>query len=192
LVHRRRTDVGGKEKELDQFREQRSDIELEHEKNVQRVERLHDQIRSLEDRKSSLAAERTRAVEELANNARERETKTVQLGEIDSEKDFVETEVGRVTAAVTDAAELRNAENRAIEQLRQQQFEMVGREARLKNEVSSRTEARGRIAGLIEKLEREEADATTEASGLEQQLTSARDEYAGQQTGFGQLKTSLA
>src|SRR5262249_14149446 len=147
------TDVGAKERDLDSFRERRSEIELEHEKSIQRIERLHDQIRSLEDRKSSLSVERTRALEDLANNSREREGKTVQLAAIDTEKDVVEADVNRVTAAVSDVAERRNSENRAIEQLRQQQFEMVGREARLRNEVSSRTELRTRISKNIEKLE---------------------------------------
>src|SRR5207244_12664249 len=37
-----------------------------------------------------------------------------------------------------------------------------------------------------------EGDAREEASVLELQLNNARDEYAGQETGFGQLKTRLA
>src|SRR2546426_12807559 len=45
LVHQRRTDVGGRERNLDDLRGRRSNIDLEHEKNIQRVERLHDQIR---------------------------------------------------------------------------------------------------------------------------------------------------
>jgi chromosome segregation protein len=192
LVHQRRTDVGGRERDLDDLRARRSEIELEHEKSIQRVERLQDQIRSLEDRKSSLTAERTRALEDLANNTNERETKTIQLAGIDADKDIVDGQLSGTATALSDIADRRNTENRAIEQLRQQQFETVGREARLRNEVSSRGELRTRIAIQIEKLEHEEGDARTALSALEKQLNGARDEYAGQQAGFGHLTTRLA
>src|SRR5712671_5464670 len=45
LVHQRRTDVGGRERNLDDMRERRTEIELDHEKTIQRVERLQDQIK---------------------------------------------------------------------------------------------------------------------------------------------------
>src|SRR5207248_9555352 len=40
LVHQRRSDVGAGERSLEEMRSRRSDIELEHEKTVQRIERL--------------------------------------------------------------------------------------------------------------------------------------------------------
>src|SRR5438477_7883750 len=95
LVHQRRDDVGNGERNLEEMRGRRSDIELEHEKTIQRIERLQDQITSLEERKRSLAAEKTRAGEELDKNARERETKTLQLGAIDAEKNIVDSNVAR-------------------------------------------------------------------------------------------------
>src|SRR5687768_16962742 len=55
LVRQRRTEVGAEERRVEETRERRSDVELEHEKTVQRVERLQDQIRSLEERKTTLA-----------------------------------------------------------------------------------------------------------------------------------------
>jgi chromosome segregation protein len=157
LVHQRRSDVGAQERRLEELKEHRSSNELEHEKTVQRIGRLQDQITSLEERKRSMSAERTRAVEELDENARER-----------------------------------NAEERTIENLRQQQFETVGREARLRNEVSSRTETLARITAQMERLGREEAEAERETTDLRSQLTAALEEYTGQQTGFIELKTRLA
>src|SRR5881628_490626 len=71
LVHQRRTDAGSLERNLEEMKERRSGIELEHQKTAQRVERLQDQITSLEERKRSLTADRTRAVEELEKNARQ-------------------------------------------------------------------------------------------------------------------------
>src|SRR5205807_772459 len=50
LVHQRRTDAGNQERSLEAMRGRRSDIELEHEKTVQRIGRLQDQITSLEER----------------------------------------------------------------------------------------------------------------------------------------------
>src|SRR5207244_2634539 len=76
--------------------------------------------------------------------------------------------------------------------LRDQQFEAVGREARIRNEVASRTETIARIEAQIDRLRRDEADAREETSALEEQLKAARDEYREQQTGFGELKTRLA
>jgi chromosome segregation protein len=191
LVHRRRNDVGAEERKLEEMRERRSDIELEHEKTIQRIERLHDQIQALEDRKVSLAAEQARAVEELEKNAAEREGKTVQLSGIDEEKRIVEENVAKASVAVAECAERRNAEERAIEVLRQQQFETVGREARLRNEVGSRRDTLTRISAQIERLQREEAGARDEAAALELQLNAAREQYAEQQAGFGELKTQL-
>src|SRR5499427_2965871 len=40
LVHQRRADVGAEERELELLRERRAEIELEHEKTIQRVDRL--------------------------------------------------------------------------------------------------------------------------------------------------------
>jgi chromosome segregation protein len=191
LVHQRRFDVGEAEQKLEQMRDRRTEIELEHEKTVQRVERLHDQINALEDRKTALAAEQTRALEELEKNAADREAKTVQLSAIDEEKRAVEDSVARASLAVSECEERRNEQERTIETLRQQQFERVGREARLRNEVGSRRDTIARVSAQIERLEREETEAREQASVLEAQLNTAREEYSGQQVGFGELKRQL-
>src|SRR3989475_6618312 len=191
LVHQRRTDAGSQERNLEQMRERRSGIEIENQKTVQRVERLQDQITSLEARERSLTGDRARAGEELEKNARQREGKKVQLAGIDAEKEIVQLDLDRTTAGLSDLYERRDTEERAIERLRQQQFETFGREARLRNEVSSRNEIGRRLTVQIERLEREEGEAREQASVLEGQLNAAREEYAGQQTGFGALQTNL-
>ena len=191
LVHQRRFDVGEAEQKLEGMRERRSEIELEHEKTVQRIERLHDQIKALEDRKVALAADQARAIEELEKNAAEREAKTVQLAAIDEEKQVVEENVAKAGEAVSNCADRRNEEERAIELLRQRQFETVGREARIRNEVSSRRDTIARVSAQIERLQREEAEARQQTADFEQQLNAAREEYAGQQAGFADLKVQL-
>src|SRR5262245_1328408 len=87
--------------------------------------------------------------------------------------------------------ERRNDEARTVEQLRQQQFEAVGREARIRNEISSRKETIARISAHIERLQREEEDARTQAAEVETRLNAAREEYSGRQAGFAEIKTSL-
>src|SRR5262244_1109692 len=68
LVHQRRTDVSAQERRLEELRERRSGIQLEHEKTIQRIERLQDQIKALEERKTALATEKARAVADLERN----------------------------------------------------------------------------------------------------------------------------
>src|SRR6266571_8717356 len=191
LVHQRRTDAGSRERNLEQTRERRSGIELEHQKTVQRIERLQDQITSLEERRRSLTADRARAAEELDNNARQREQKKLQLTGIEADKDIVEVHLKRTAAGLGDLSERRTAEEGVIEHLRHQQFETVAREARLRNDVTSRSEISRRLTVQIERLEREASEAREQTSALEAQLNRAREEYAGQQTGFGALQTKL-
>src|SRR6266699_4090970 len=138
LVRQRRIEVGTEERKLDDMRGRRSDIELEHEKTIQRIERLQDQIKALEERKTALAAESAHAGKELEANTGEREAKGVQLAGVDGEKRLVEETVVKATLSVSDAVERRSGEDRTIEGLRRQQFETVGREANLRNEVSTR------------------------------------------------------
>src|SRR5262249_50790612 len=96
------------------------------------------------------------------------------------------------TAAVSDCVQRRDAEERAIETLRQQQFATVGHEAKLRNEISSRKDTIERISAQIGRLEHEEAEARSHAATTEQQLNAAREEYVSQQDGFGLLKYRLA
>ncbi len=140
------------ERKLEQLRERRAEIELEHEKTIQRVERLQDQIEALEDRKIGLTADRTRGVEELAKNAELRESRTVQLAGIDDEKQIVEQNVSSASLSVADCANRRNEEERNIEGLRQRQFETVGREARIRNEAVSRKDTATRLSAQIDRL----------------------------------------
>src|SRR5204863_10003164 len=100
FVHQRRVEVSGEERKLEEMRERRSDIELEHEKTIQRVERLQDQIKALEDRKVALGIDRTRAVEELERNKNEQQAKGIQLSDVDEEKRSVEGNVAQASVAV--------------------------------------------------------------------------------------------
>lgn len=191
LVHQRRGDAATQERLLEETRSRRSEVELEHEKAIQRAERLQDQIQSLEERKTALAEEKNRALEELERNTKDRDTKNLQLRGIEGEKREVEEHIAQMNAALLNLAERRSFEERAIEELRQQQFEAVGREARIRNEISSRNEMIGRLGAQVQRLEREEAGARDQAGEIERRLNAAREEHSGQQAGFGQLKSRL-
>ncbi|PYS56151.1 MAG: hypothetical protein DMG13_00805, partial [Acidobacteria bacterium] len=107
------------------------------------------------------------------------------------EKHIVERDIEQRTTSLSNLAESSTAEERAIEQLRGQQFETVGREASIRNQVSSSKELIGRIRAHVERLESEEATARTQVSDVEIQLNTAREEHSGQQAGFDQLKNQL-
>ena len=192
LVHQRRTDVGAEERQLEDLRERRSELELEHEKTIQRIGRLQDQVKALEERKSALADVKAHAVTDLERILADAKAKIEQLSGIDNDKEVVAERVARAGDAVADCAVRRNFEERAMEQLRARQFETVGREAKLRNELSSRKETISRISSQIDRLEREETEAREHVAILEQQLNAARDDYAGQQAGFGLLKYQSA
>jgi chromosome segregation protein len=183
--------VAGQERKLEETRERRSEVELDHEKSLQRGERLQDQVQTLEERKTALAVEKARALEELERNRKDTDSKAVQLASIDLDKHSVERHISQVTASLSDLAERRNSEEQTIEQLRQLQFEAVGREARIRNEILSRRETIGRIGAQAERLEREEGEAGAQAAEFSAQLNAAREEHSGRQVGFGQLKNRL-
>ncbi len=191
LVRRHRADLENQEHVLSEARDRHSEVELEHEKAAQRIERLQDQIRSLEERKQVLAEEKRIAVEDLARQKQEYDVKTTQLAELEGARRTVELSIEQTTAAVAVVADGRRSEELAVASLRDQQFEIVGREARIRNEISSRTEMASRLAAQVQRLQREEADATAATREMEQQLNSAREEYSGQQAGFVQLKADL-
>ena len=121
---------------------------------------------------------------DLERNSAESTAKSTQLSGIDQEKQGIEEGVARASSAAADCSEQRQAEERAIETLRQQQFEMIGREARVRNELISRRETIGRVSAQIDRLDREEAEAGRYSAEFEQQLSAARDEYSGQQDGL--------
>src|SRR5207344_3052875 len=135
LVHQKRTETGLHERTLEENRERRSTVELEHEKTIQRGERLQDQIEALEDRKTGLADEKTRTLEDLERNKGERDTRTQQLAGIELEKETVANQIQSTSAVLSEMTARRNGEHRMVEQFRQQQFEAVGREARIRNEI---------------------------------------------------------
>src|SRR2546426_12820643 len=165
LVHQRRTDVAGQERKLEEIRERRSEVELEHEKSVQRGERLQDQVQTLEERKTVLAGEKLRSLEDLERNRKDSNAKSMQLAGIDLDQQSVERDIGQVTASLSDLAERRNSEEQMVERLRHQQFEVVGREARIRNEISSRRETIGRIAAQAGGVGRGESETRAPTAG---------------------------
>lgn len=190
-VRQRRSSVSTKERALEETRAHRSELELDYQRSIQRTERLDDQIRSLDDRKTALSDEKTRALEQLDVSKAELDAKTIHLQTVESDKATVEHEVQQMTAVLSELSERRTSEERAIEQLRRQQFEMVGREARIRNEVVSRTEMINRLAAQTERLTREELESRSQAQELDGELTRAREAYSSHQTGFAELKQQL-
>ena len=191
LVHQRRADVTAAEKTLSDSHARHSEVDLEHEKTSQRIERLEDQIRSLEERKTTLAEERSRNADELARNQSEHEARTAQLEETELGKRGIVESIEHMKVALTGLTDARSSEERAIAELRRQQFEVVGNEARIGNEIGSRREMIQRLLAQIERLEQEAAEAFAAASTIEQDLVAARNQHSGYESGMAQLRLQL-
>jgi chromosome segregation protein len=192
FVHQQRRDVETHEQSLQAMRERHSELEIEHEKALQRIERLHDQITTLDERKIALRDERQRALSDLERNCTETEAKTAQQSDIDNAKLEVEQSLTASRARVDGLVERRAAEEHEIERMRRTQFDIVGREARIHNEIHSRKETISRISTQIVRLEREESEAEAASSRIELDLNKARDAHAEHKYGFTVLKGQLA
>ncbi len=192
FVRQRRTDVETHDHSLHEKRERHSEVELEREKAVQRIERLNDQIQTLGERKVALGGKATQARSMVREkNSIERQAKDAQQAEIEQARVSIDQALNEGRASVAQLNERRSAEERANEQLRRRQFEIVGREARLNNEIQSRKEMIGRIVAQVTRLEREEADAQALSTEVERQLSAARGEHSEHQAGFSQLRERL-
>lgn len=191
-VHQRRSDVESQEHRLEEMRGRRSEVELEHEKAIQRIERLRDQIHGLDDRKAALKEERQRTLQQLDHNSAEQRGKSDQLADTERAKLAMEQSLANVNARITELAQRRQTEVQTIEQLRRKQFELVGLEARLHNEIGSRKEIVARISAQVQRLEREETESRAASEELEEQLKAASHEHSGQRAGFTQLRERIA
>jgi len=192
LVHQRRGDVAESEKKLSEGLARHSEVELEREKATQRIERLEDQIRALEERKNALGEERTRVAEELSRNQSEHASRTAQLDETELDRLGVIESIERMKTTLAGLNEERTGEERAIAGLRRQQFEVVGSEARIGNEIASRRELIQRLMSQIERLEREVSEALDAASAVQAQLESARNEHSDYEVGMKRLRSELS
>jgi chromosome segregation protein len=191
VVRQRRAEVDQQDQALQDTRQRHSEVELEHEKTAQRIERLRDQIQSLAERKIALSDERARALADLSVNVVEQQAKTAQQVEIEQAKAGIENVFNEGKARAAELADRRVAEEKAIEQARRNQFEIVGREARLNNEIQSRKDTIGRIITQLTRLDREESEAVQQAAEVDQRLTAARNEHSEQRAGFQQLREQL-
>jgi chromosome segregation protein len=191
LVRSHRSDLETEEHRLAEARARHSELELQHEKASQRIERFRDQIHSLEERKQALAEERRMALEDLAGQKEEHAVRNTQLAELEADRLAVEQALEQTNASLAAVGESRAEEERAMAALRDKQFEIVGLEARLRNEIASREEMVRRLAMQVERMEREEQEASTATRELEGQLHNAREDHSGQRAEFVQLKNDL-
>ena len=192
LVHQRRSDVAESERSLSESHTRHSEVELEREKTSQRIERLEDQVRVLEERKTALNEERARIASDLARNENEHALRVTQLQETEQERLSVFESIELMKAALSGLNEDRAAEERAIGDLRRQQFEIVGNEARISNEIISRTELIQRLLTQADRLERERAETLEGAAGIERELDAARGEHSGFEAGMTRLRSELS
>ena len=192
LVRQHRTDVETHENLLTATRTRHAEAELEFGKVVGRIERLEDQIRLLEERKTALSEEGARIREELTRNMADQNERVASLEDLDQTRVGIVQSLDLVKAEIALRTAERQAEEQFIEQLRRQQIELVAEEARIRNEITSRGELIQRLSMQIERLEREASEVHELIERIGQQLTAARDEHLEHQSGMSQLRTRLA
>ena len=191
LVRQHRADVESHENSLTATRTRHAEAELEYGKTVGRIERLEDQIRLLEERKTALSEEGARIREEITRNLADQSVRVENLAELDQTRIGIVEALEQVKTEIARRTGERVAEEQAIEQLRRQQFEIVGNEARFRNEIVSRGELIQRLAMQIERLEREASEVHELIERIGQQLAAARNEHFEHQSGMSQLRTRL-
>jgi chromosome segregation protein len=191
-VRAQREEAGRQEELLETSRARHAETELEHEKAAQRIERFQDQIRSLEERKQGLALARQRAEEELGQKATVESAENARLGELDQARTESRLSLEQANAAVADLNARSMAEERAIEELRKRQFDAVGAEARINNEIAGREEMTRRLDAESARLEREAGEARRAALQTEELLAQLGAERASHETAMNALKSRLA
>src|SRR5437867_1614997 len=195
---------------ITKFKAKRKLAESRLEAARQNLARVNDIIVEVDRQRNSLKrqAGKARRYIELRNRMREilaaiystraemmvqqQETIEAALASIEDEGKRLESEIEAMNARVHERRAGVEAEEQAIEQRRGRQFEMVGNEARIRNEISSRQDMILRLSVQIERLNREAAEARDLASRIEGELAEARGQHSGHQTAMSQLRTQLA
>jgi chromosome segregation ATPase len=166
-VHESRGGLSRGEKSLEESRDRRSAAGLELEKAQQRIERQEDRVRALESRKAELTLDLERLIEELGGREAAREAADSRLREVAESVSGLSAEIAEGERALGERVAGRRAQEEALESLRGRRFEIVGREARLANEITGREELLGRVRSQTTRVtgEREEASAARDAAG---------------------------
>ena len=187
LVHQCRIDVETQERRLEESREKHSATELEHEKAVQRLARLGDQVGAFDQRSEELAAEKARVTRELETHSRELEQCSSRLLELERIVLDVRSQLEQAREALETTSGRRSDEEAAIEGLRNQRFSTVGKEAQIRNELSSRAEMIERLDAQSHRVEAEERQARSAAEGCRSRLRTVELEQSSRQSEIRQL-----
>jgi chromosome segregation protein len=187
LVHRCRTGVESRERSLDETREQHSEAELEHGKAIQRVERLRDQVRSMDQRVEELTGERDRVIREVGTHRQEIAAVRSKLEELEVAASAVKSNLEKGREALEVVNRLRSDEERSIQALRNQQFEIVGQEARITNELSGREEMLRRLESQVIRVQSEEQAAKKLAADCREKMQAAEVEQASRRATIARL-----
>ncbi len=186
-VHRCRGELQDQEALLEETREKQLASQLDLEKAQQRIERAGDQVRSLDERNRELNIERDRSGRELEDRRSEIETSIRKLEEIGRDLEEVRLEFERCRDVLADLSTRRKDEERSIAEFRERQFEVVGREAQIGNEFSSRRELLRRLDAQASHVRAEEQEARDTEEGCLAKLQAAELERSTRQSEIGHL-----
>ena len=187
LVHQCRIDVETQERRLEESRDKHSATELEHEKAVQRLARLQDQVGAFDHRSEELAAEKARVMWELDTHSQELEQCSSRMLELERTVLDVRSQLEKAREALETTSGRRSDEEAAIEGLRNQRFTIVGQEAQIRNELSSRAEMMQRLDAQSHRVEAEERQALSAAEGCQSRLRTVELQQSSRQSEIRQL-----
>ena len=182
LVHQCRADVETQELRLEEARETHSEADLEHEKAIQQLARLQDQVGGLDQRKDDLILEKERVQKELQTTRVQLESSESGMLELEQTVSEVRGQLEVAREAMRSSSILRSEEESAIESLRTGRFDIVGQEAQIRNELSSRREMLERLDAQLSLIEAEQDQAGQESERCRSRLGEAEREQSSRQS----------
>ena len=186
-VHGSRTDVESKDKQLEETRGLDISTRLELEKASQRIERLEEQVRSLEERGRELAAEQDHVLDDLEHHQSEVAGARAKLDGLRESLVQEQEEFATCRAALDDLAERRQAEESAIEELRNRRFDVIGREAEIGNGLTGSEELLRRLDSATARVRDEENEARLALEGSRAKLQAVELEQSTKRSHIGRL-----
>jgi chromosome segregation ATPase len=113
----------------------------------------------MDQRVEELTGERDRVIREVGTHRQEIAAVRSKLEELEVAASAVKSNLEKGREALEVVNRLRSDEERSIQALRNQQFEIVGQEARITNELSGREEMLRRLESQVIRVQSEEQAA---------------------------------
>ena len=191
-VHGARTAVETAERNLEETRESQVSTKLDLQKVHQRIERFQDQVRSLDERTGELTGESETVAADLVGRRAEVDASVERLEEARASLATAQEELQSAERSLESVRRQQREAEAAIDELRNRRFIMVGREAEIGNQLSSKEELVRRLEGQVNRVTAEETDALSLNEKCRIELEAARLELSARQSAVRSLALERA